>query len=109
MGCSWQSPQSEQAAAAAVPEAIDLATALREGKDRRRGAGSADAAAGHDVSAALREGKDRRRGAGSADAAAGHDVSATFGLEINPAVGVFSSGIPIILNSTRSAGEHLDR
>jgi hypothetical protein len=36
-------------------------------------------------------------------------VSATFGLEINPAVGVFSSGIPIILNSTRSAGEHLDR
>jgi hypothetical protein len=84
MGCSWQSPQSEQAAAAAVPEAIDLATALREGKDRRRGAGSADAAAGHNVSAA-------------------------FGLEINPAVGVFSSGIPIILNSTRPAGEHLDR
>ncbi|MFZ3224973.1 MAG: hypothetical protein WBC94_13615 [Xanthobacteraceae bacterium] len=85
MGCSWQSPQSEQAAAAAVPEAIDLATALREGKDRRRGAGS------------------------SADAAAGHNVSAGSGLEINPAVRLFSSGIPIILNSTHSAGEHLDR
>jgi hypothetical protein len=84
MGCSWQSPQSEQAAAAAVPEAIDLATVLREGKDRRRGAGSADAAAVHNVLAAS-------------------------GLEINPAVGVFSSGIPIILNCIRSAGEHLDR
>jgi hypothetical protein len=84
MGCSWQSPNNEHAAAAAVPEAIDLATALREGKDCRRGAGSADAAAGHNVSAASR-------------------------LEVNPAVQLFSSGVPFLLNSLCSAGEHLDR
>ena len=84
MGCSWQSPNYEQAATAPAPETIDLATAKRGGKTPRRGAGAADAAMGHTVSAATRA-------------------------EINLAVRLFSSGVPLILNSIPSAGEHLDR
>jgi len=86
MGCSWQSPNDEQAAAAAVPAsadpaAVDLASVAAEGKAREI----------CDDAVYL--------------AAAGPKIPADSARGINPALQLFSSAIPSILHCIRLAGD----
>jgi hypothetical protein len=90
MMSSRQNPNDEQITAAAVPMLVDLATPPRHGKDRARAIRWCFAAP---------EGQ-------RVPALPAIEINAP---EINPPLRLFSSGVPPILDCTRSAGEHLDR
>ena len=82
MACSWQSPNNEQAEAGGVPGSMDVALVRRDGKVC---------------------GRQRRDSICAVPAGRKSQSESTVG--INPAIEVFSPGIPPVLHSIRSTGD----